>query len=432
MHIAIFVFFMSFASEASNANDNLTTIISKSTEGRWSVRYETAQPVVQIELHRSPDQSRAQRWQLTEAFQIQYDNDREYIRRGDGASFSQVEALLTPTYTTLEKEYAPFSPFSDGGMLVHSGRFFACAGQCTEQNTYWTMRVELADDEYIVVNGKRYQGSASWTDSNSGQKIYIGPAELQHDGTFISMIDPALPESLRHLMANHLPDLMEFFARHLPQPETTPQLYASFSPTDDGRFGNQGGVLPNQVFMHWYGFVDESLVEPTLWFFAHEAAHLYQKQAFSSQPQEGWLHEGSAELFAGLAMHHFEQGHGMLSQRLDSAETACMEGLRTGTSFHQATALNSRLHYSCGLVLFDAMHRDLVSQGKDIFLLWREYSDAVDNGRDASEAILLEVAAEHLSPALHTGLTEFLGSEQAPGRSMIDSLRIVLNQKKGS
>ncbi|RUO25511.1 hypothetical protein CWE09_01880 [Aliidiomarina minuta] len=411
---------MSLASEAAVANDDLTTTLSKASDGNWSVRYDMTQPVSQIELHRSPDQSRAQRWELNDAFQILYENDREYLRREDGAYFTQVKAELTPTYIALDKEYAPFSPFSDGGMLVHSGRFFACTEHCTEDHTKWKIRIELAADEYVIVNGQRYQGSASWMDSDSGQKIYVGDAKPQDDGPFISMVDPELPQALRNLMAEHLPELMTFFAEHLPQPETTPQLYASFSPTTDGRYGHQGGVLPNQVFMHWYGFVDESMAESTLWFFAHEAAHLYQKQAYSSQPHEAWLHEGSAELFAGLAMQHFEQGHDMLKQTLKSATAACTEGVSEGMSFHQAAAANSRLHYSCGLVLFEAMHRDLVNQDKDIFALWRDYSDAVDNGGEASEDLFLEIAAGHLTPEAHAKLVELLGAEQQALRSLVE------------
>ena len=33
---------------------------------------------------------------------------------------------MSPTYSRLPKDYAPFSPFGDGGMLFHTGRLFAC------------------------------------------------------------------------------------------------------------------------------------------------------------------------------------------------------------------------------------------------------------------------------------------------------------------
>lgn len=166
--------------------------------------------------------------------------------------------------------------------------------------------------------------------------------------------------------------------------------------------------------MHWYGFVDESLAEPVLWFFAHEAAHLYQKQAFSNQPAEAWLHEGSAELFAGLAMEQLGQGQGMLSDTLSIARAECSEGMGEDTSFHQAVAMNSRLHYSCGLALFAAMHQDLQNQHQSIFALWQAYSDAIDSGQQASESVFLKVAEDYLSPAAFERLTDFLSGASSP------------------
>lgn len=422
MHIVIIILFISLAPGVARADDSLLTTLSKSNDGTWRVHYESSEPISRIEFqrgpsqstHQSPNQSRAARWQVNEAFQIYVEGEREYLKRVDNAAFTSVLAELTPTYIALDKDYAPFSPFSDGGMLIHSGRFFACPEQCTDADTHWSMAIQLPADEDVIVNGQRYQGSASWQDSDSGQKLYVGAAEPQDDGNFISVIDPGLPESLRNLMAVNLPKFMAFFAERLDQPQTKPQLFASYSTTDDGRYGHQGGVLPNQVFMHWYGFVDESLAEPVLWFFAHEAAHLYQKQAFSNQPAEAWLHEGSAELFAGLAMEQLGQGQGMLSDSLNRARAECSEGMGEGTSFHQAVAMNSRLHYSCGLTLFAAMHQDLQSQHQSIFALWQAYSNAIDSGQLASESVFLEVAEDYLSPTAFERLTDFLSGASSP------------------
>lgn len=170
MHIVIIILFISLAPGVARADDSLLTTLSKSNDGTWRV---------------------------------------------DNAAFTSVMAELTPTYIALDKDCAPFSPFSDGGLLIHSGRFFACAEQCTDADTHWSMAMQLPADEYVIVNGQRYQGSASWQDSDSGQKLYVGAAEPQDDGNFISVIDPGLPESLRNLMAVNLPQFMAFFAERL-------------------------------------------------------------------------------------------------------------------------------------------------------------------------------------------------------------------------
>ncbi|WP_126797849.1 hypothetical protein [Aliidiomarina soli] len=387
--------------------NTISTTLSKSEDGRWSVEYQSAEPISQLQFKRSPDNSRAQRWQLPEQFAIAYEDGKEMIRRDDGAPFTQVEAELTATYITLDKEYAPFSPFSDGGLLVYSGRFFVCAGHCDTTQNQWPMRVEAPITNTIIVQGQIYQGEAQWTDSNSGHNIYVGPAEQRYQGEFVSIIDEGLPPSLRELMDSALPEFMRFYAEHLAAPESMPQLFASYSPTSDGRYGHQGGVLPNQVFMHWYGWVDESAVNQTLWFFAHEAAHIFQQpHTFSSDA--AWLHEGSAELFAELALNDKALHKTARPSAIENAQVACVNGLTEGISFDQTLKQNSRLMYSCGLVLFNAMHNDLVAQGEDIFSLWNAYDAAVTGGEQASETTFMSVASRHLSALLSTQLNSLL------------------------
>ena len=93
---------------------------------QWQVRYDFAQPVDKLEFRRSPDDSRGRTWLPDQGFEIITTDRGEVARRKDGAQFRTVRFRMSPTYSVLPKEYAPFSPFGDGGMLFHTGRFFAC------------------------------------------------------------------------------------------------------------------------------------------------------------------------------------------------------------------------------------------------------------------------------------------------------------------
>ena len=236
------------------AASEISALIIKSPAGSWSVSYTSDTPVTRIAFKRSPDSSRLKRWAIKSAdFELFKVSDYEAVRRIDGKAFTQVEFNLTPTYIPLPKDYAPFSPFTDGGMLFHSGRFFACADLCDSSLNKWHIRLRAAKEDKIIVDAVTYIAEASWEDSDNGQKIYVGKGDPIQDKNFVSLIDAGLPAPLKELMSQNLPKIMSYFAARMGTLNFRPSLYASYSKTDNGRYGNQGGTLPRQIFMHWYG-----------------------------------------------------------------------------------------------------------------------------------------------------------------------------------
>jgi len=88
----------------------------------------------------TPDTSRSARWQATaEQYVIVHEDGIDYVRREDGKAFLEISFSLTPTYTHLPLAYAPFSPYSNGGTSIHTGRFFSCAERCDEGINRWNM-----------------------------------------------------------------------------------------------------------------------------------------------------------------------------------------------------------------------------------------------------------------------------------------------------
>jgi len=92
-----------------------------------SLIYTTDTPAQKIAFVSSPNDSRTKRWKpVNNEFEVVYENHKEFIQRIDGKTFNHVQLSLTPTYKHLPKSYAPIAPFSDGGVLIHTGRLFAC------------------------------------------------------------------------------------------------------------------------------------------------------------------------------------------------------------------------------------------------------------------------------------------------------------------
>jgi hypothetical protein len=425
IYLSFFLFICLCSSGKLHAT-GLVTSIEKDGAGNWRVQYNADTAMTRLVFQRSPDQSRQTRWKPeSAAFEIVSYDGHEAVRRTDGKAFNAVSFSLTPTYVVLPKDYAPFSPFTDGGMLIHSGRFFACPVQCDDSQNQWQIRLRASKDEHIIVDGKVHRAEASWTDQDSGKSIYVGSSKPVTDDNFVSVIDTGLPSALQQLMAQRLPDILAFFNTKMGKLSFRPSLYASYSPAADGGYGHQGGSLPGQVFMHWYGkqAVEQLNERATLLFFAHEVAHLYQRKAANvEQLQDAWLHEGSAELFSALAYTAISADKALLPKKLKIVQQACLDALATDPRYSSQAQTNPNVHYSCGMVLFHAIHQDLTAQGHDVFTQWLAFNAAVEQGKPATPATFLAVVSPALSADFSKQLSEFIQNPQFDAKKFFQQL----------
>lgn len=348
----------------------------------WTVTYQFGAPLTALVFQRSPDESRGTDWKAPPGFEIVSTSLGETLRRTDGASFRSVSLDVPPVYRELPKDYAPFSPFGDGGSLVHTGRFFACANSCGEAES-WRFRLTAPPGAAILVNGARLAGSAEWTDDGSGRNIYVGPAQPLETEDFFAVVDEALPAPIRRRLLAQLPHYMHHFSEKLGALPEKPMLFASYDTSQtDGRYGRQGGTLPGQVFTHFYGKAwPELMAAPDFpnelaWFFAHEAAHLYQRQLFGADSADAWIHEGGAEAMAALAMRASGGGEAFIARQIQEAEARCAKE-RAGQSVQDAiNAGRFDAAYACGLLLnlrLDAEIRKVSPEKDGLYAVWRDY-----------------------------------------------------------
>ena len=383
----IFITLLLIAPRASGIDE---INLNKSEMG-WTVTYQLQEPTEQLMFMRSPNQSRAERWRpLNDDLEIVWRDDAEVVISKSGEPFDQASFLLDTSYTNLPKDYAPFSPYSNGGLLIHTGRFFACIDSCTEAHHQWPLSIRLSTDDSILINGERYAASHEWLDEDSGRVIYVGPQQPVSFANLLAVIDPILPATLQTALINQLPMMMRYFTQKLEPLKQSPMLFASYSGSHGEHYGHQGGVLPNQIFMHWYGdsALENMNEENTLWFFAHEIAHLFQGSGVHfSQADEAWIHEGAAELMAYL--YSYEQlgdtSH-LLQTAFSKARQQCAETWPLSEEFAAVGRLNFRLHYTCGLAANASLHQQLEAAGvpNGIFQLWLTYSARIDAGEPAT------------------------------------------------
>lgn len=415
------------------AATEVVTRIEKNAQGQWWVRYSTAEPVQRLVFQRNPDESRAKHWAAqSELYKIQVLDGIETVFRPDGQSFSDASFQLPATYTPLPKEYAAFSPFSDGGMLLHSGRLFACAEHCGPELNSWTLTLKAPAGEKIIVAGKLYHNEVTWQEQDSGSKVYVGQAKPLAGPDFISLIDPALPDALQQQISSQLPVLMAWFTKQMGALDVRPALFASYSSTEDGSYGHQGGTLPGQIFMHWYGRTAIEQLQPdaVFWFFAHEVAHLYQRQAGDIEPpQDAWIHEGAAEYLAGVASVEVQQNKHILQDKLTEAGEDCVAGLEKEHNYAKAAAANPQLHYSCGLLLNHAINLQLqkAEQPISLFRLWSLFNTEVQAGQKPQASVFLDVLQPYVTQDFWLKLKAFSSQDHFDAHAFMRQL-LVVNQ----
>ena len=316
--------------------------------------------------------------------------NQEYLVKKDGSQFTEVSLYLTPTYKHLSKDYAPFSPYSQGGLLIYTGRLFACIDTCSDDVNQWQFSMQVPDGEHIIVGGKVHSGATSWLDSNDGMNVYVGTQKPMETESVIAVIDQGLPQKIKLSLDSDIPRLMRFFEKRLGKIEgIKPTLFASYANIDG--HSSQGGTLPNQIFMHWdvnnldKKVKDSKFLNDTIWFFAHEVAHLYQQSSkgdIYGESHESWLHEGHADWLAALALLAlYPETNAYVSNRIDSFRNHCAKGISDFPLAEAADNGRFDLYYTCGLLVHQAIDMALQkSSDKDIFSLWVKFRQQAESG----------------------------------------------------
>jgi len=386
------------------------------SEDTMRVAYTLARPATAIALKRTPDDRRIGRWRpADDDFTLIHEKDEDRIVRRDGGAFREAAFEVPATYIRLPKDYAPFMPFTDGGLLVHSGRFQACAETCAPAPAAFPMTLVSPTDRRIIAFGETRFAAFAWDDAREGTMLYLGralPVETLH---VRAVVDEGLPADIRAALDALFPRMMAHFSARFGALARKPTMYVALDRDTqaDGdprsnRFSMQGGTLPGQVFMHLSGDgwleaqaarAAAEMPSALAWFFAHEAAHLYQSErAHDAIEADAWIHEGGADALTALTLGELAMvDPGYLAKRTDDAAQTCGAGLRDRTLAEAGDAGAFDLYYACGMVVQLYAHNRLAERtagGRGLFDLWAVYLDRVAAGAPWRAAPFLAVMEE--------------------------------------
>lgn len=412
----------------------------------WAVTYRFPRPVPAAHFLRGGSGLRQAHWKVLSpaGARIETREDQDVLLAGAGGSLEEVRIRIEPFATKPEKNYQPFIPYMRGGVLAFTGHLHLepaseSGGSATEPFRGNHDLLVPRAGERIVVLGRSYDGAAEPPDDEEGTYAFFGdvaPVQSEH---LIGVVDPGAPLWLRRATEELLPKLFAFYAER-----THHRL--SFKPTVFLSYGEEprassisigGGTLAGLVQLELrVGSLHQTEGDPIVrervfHVIAHEAAHLWNGQMFSSQvPHGDWMFEGGADAFAYRALRRL----GLLSEqdylaRLSEAASLCALGLGGQPLTEAWRAGQTRNFYTCGATLeliAEAAARK-VDPHADVFSLWAHLFDAAGPGHRYDDRLFFKAFADGGVPAAR--IEQLRALVEKPDPQLADSLAQALRQE---
>lgn len=360
--------------------------------GRWQVEYVLSTPVDALVFARGNGDYRSDTWLLPRGFEIERLGATDRIRRKNGKPFARLETTVDTYTERVPKDYTPFIGFSDGAVAVFTGQFIVGVPESVadtdfldgadNDNTRWpdSARIELRPGRFdsIIVDSGVYE-AAHTIPLGEGEYVYFGSAEVLDTPYLVSVMDSAAPGWLRDLLYESMARTFEYYADRLgPLAGGKPFMLTSFTPLEGRRISFTGGVIGAQIAIELA--LGEGIRDTTserefmAQFFAHESAHLWNNgQVIAADGTEAWLHEGSAEAMAWLALADLGIHTDLAALALfERAANGCVDFLGNGSLSTAGRRDEFHAYYDCGATIALATHGAMRQQDETLFDLWRE------------------------------------------------------------
>ncbi len=392
MPIARFLAALVLVCHAAAASELAVDIaVEPGKSGSWQVDYRLSEPVDALVFARGNGDYRGDTWRLPRGFVLERLGATDRIRRKNGKPFDRLKATVQTYSERVPKDYTPFIRFSDGSVAVFSGQFIVGVPEsaadsdfidgANNDNTRWPHSAQLALDPggfgTMIVDASVVTDAQS-VELGEGEYIYFGEATALETPHLTSVMDAAAPAWLRDLLYESMAKTFEFYKDRLgPLAGGKPFMLTSFTPLEGRRISFTGGVIGSQIAIQLAlgdGIIDKpDEREFMAQFFAHESAHLWNNgQVIAADGSEAWLHEGSAEAMAWLALAelgiHTEATATALFER---AVNECVDYLEAGPLATAGRRDQFQAYYECGATIALATHGVMQQEGGDLFTVWR-------------------------------------------------------------
>ena len=370
------------------------TLIPNSAES-WAVEYQLTAPANFLVFARGNGDYRTRTWTPGDEFIVERLGATDLVRRRDGQPFTGFAADIATFSERVSKDYIPFLRFSDGAQAVFTGQFIvgfpgepvddaAFIDGANNDNTLWpdSIRANFEPGYFgrMIINSRVVTEPETLLIGNgNGNYVYFGAATALETPHITAVVDSASPAWLVEVLYDSMRATFELYSARLGALEGgKPSLLTTFEALEAGRLSFTGGVIGTQMaFQLGLGadIVDTPAERAFMArFFAHEAAHLWNNgEVVNAESSEAWLHEGSAEAMAWLALaeigfYSSDDVRGLFQE----AANKCTGFLDSGPLREAARREDFQAYYTCGAVMALATHGAMREEGGDLFDFWRE------------------------------------------------------------
>lgn len=369
----------SLISQALYAEANPLALLSKSVlkatvtdlnNGQWKVSYQLDRPQSALIFSRSIGDYRASDWRsLIKGVGIKRVGGFDAIISDQARK--DFSFTFTPSELQLNGDYTPFIKFSDGGVALFTGQFELLpiknetAIKALNGNLHnyvgrqYNCEVLIKSEKPKIFKGQVYFDSVVDRFFGGGEYVFVGNSKITRGKSFIGVLDSDLPDWVTNRFDSDLESIFNglnlLFSRDLPH---TPTVLFAFHGLEKLGISNAGGAIGNGLLVlesegSLYKKQNERAHSYLLWFFAHEAAHLYQHKNsyYLHQLPDRWIYEGGANAIANYLLDDQSlTAQKTLSERKADAVNKCVKYLDSGKLIAQAVYHPSRAHYYCGEV----------------------------------------------------------------------------------
>ncbi|WP_426029279.1 hypothetical protein [Brevundimonas sp. TWP2-3-4b2] len=220
---------------------------------------------------------------------LRREGDYDIITTTDGGPVPRtIRIRMTPVGGSLDREYDPAIPFSNGAVALYSEQFdIAPVGSIEalrSSETVSMLESVVVPVTYtdaagpVLVNGERAVTGSSMT---TPTYVVFGPGETEAGSGAAILADPALPAWIRGELLDYMPKVLDGYTRRLgPRLNADPPtMIASWNGPTLGKVDMSGGVRPGLILLAFEGEGVLDREPRTLararWFIAHEAAHFW-------------------------------------------------------------------------------------------------------------------------------------------------------------
>lgn len=369
----------------------------------WRVTYQSDTPLSGWAFARSGDDYRRTHWRA---------EDGVTIVRQDGLDWIQTTIPRTSLSFEISSANHPrlldnqaFLQLGGAGLAVYTGQLFIAPSPDVGDDLDipgHAFRFSSGFDEQILVHGQLSAPEQRHAfKPELGAYVIFGAladrrAEASGPGADIFVAD-ALPERMPGLLSDTLNRSIEALSRGLAHElDAAPTLILTERHGVEDGFGFRGGVVQHQVAVEIGGpmlFLEDAQTRASIDSFVtrlmtHEAVHLWNGDLVTNaDPNEAWLHEGSAELLSWFALYR----RGFMDwddveYRISGALNDCVGELGQGPLSSAMDRGRYRAFYGCGAVmnLVAAEHAASTDPVDSAFALW---SDLIGRGLSRNDRL---------------------------------------------